>query len=151
YDSGAGEFTFTDEAGQVFRFFDFNTSLPFAKRGQLKSFTDAGGNTISVTSWTTDGKPAEVQRSGTQGGSTITESLVYSYVASGENQGLLSNVTLRRKVDSGSWGTVRQVDYAYYGSTDAYGTAGDLKTAIIKDGAGTALETKYYRYYVGFE
>src|SRR6266545_3022101 len=68
-------------------------------------------------------------------------------VSSGVNTGLLSNVTLRRKVNSGSWATVRQVDYAYYGTGETHGNPGDLKTAIVKDASGNALDTSYYRYY----
>src|SRR6266545_2016528 len=68
-------------------------------------------------------------------------------VSSGVNTGLLSNVTLRRKVNSGSWATVRQVDYAYYGTAESHGNPGDLKTAIVKDASGNALDTSYYRYY----
>ncbi len=77
----------------------------------------------------------------------ISLAYVSTYLTSGTNSGLLSNVTLRRKVGAGSWGTVRQADYAYYDGGDPSGTAGDLKTAIIKDGAGATLDTKYYRYY----
>src|SRR5262249_27185238 len=32
--------------------------------------------------------------------------------------------------------------------TERHGTAGDLQRAIIKDGAGNVLDTKYYRYYL---
>src|SRR5207244_7717061 len=72
--SGGGEYVFTDTAGDVIRFTDFSTSLPSNERGAFKSFTDADGNVASVTSWTSDGKPAEVQWSTTVGGSTYTES-----------------------------------------------------------------------------
>src|SRR5205823_1277949 len=96
-----------------------------------------------------DGKPAELQRSTTVSGVTTTESLLFSYVASGTNAGLGSNVTLRRQVNGGTWTVVRQVDYTYYDGVEAHGNAGDLKTAVLKDGAGTVLDTEYYRYYTG--
>src|SRR5262249_52431647 len=60
---------------------------------------------------------------------------------------LLSSVTLRRQVGGGPWTIVRQVQYDYYDGVQLYGNTQDLKTAIIKDGAGAVLDTKYYRYY----
>jgi hypothetical protein len=51
-------------------------------------------------------------------------------------------------VGAGSWTNIRQVAYTYYdGSTDTHGNAGDLKLAVIEDGSGNAIDTKYYRYY----
>ncbi len=144
-------FIFTDEDGQVFKFHDFDASLPANERGAFQSFTDAGGHVIQVTSWTADGQAGEVQRTTPIGSSTETESLLYSYVSSGVNVGLLSGVILRRQLNAGSWTTVRQVAYTYHDGTDSYGNAGDLKTAVVKDGAGATLETKYYRYYVANE
>src|SRR5205823_5539093 len=41
-----------------------------------------------------------------------------------------------------------KVDYAYYDGVAANGNLGDLKTVIIRDAAGTAIDTSYYRYYV---
>ena len=55
--------------------------------------------------------------------------------------------TLRRQLNGGAWTTVRQVSYVYYDGTQAHGNAGDLMTATVKDGAGNALDTSYYRYY----
>ena len=51
------------------------------------------------------------------------------------NAGLLANVTLRHKVNSGSWTTMRQVGYVYYDGTQSYGNTGDLMKAIVKDAA----------------
>src|SRR5262249_24077529 len=118
------------------------------QRGAVKSFTDADGNVTAVTSRNSDGKPTEVQRSVTVGSTTTTESYLTTYLTSGVNAGRVSNVTLRRQVNGGAWTTVRQVDYTYYDGVVSYGTLGDLKTAVVKDGAGTALDTRYYRYYV---
>jgi hypothetical protein len=108
---------------------------------------DPAGNTISVTSWTTDGKPAEVQRSTTVNGTTTTESYLFTYISSGGNAGLLQNETLRRQVNGGSWTTVRQAVYTYYNGTESYGNLGDLKLAQVEDASGNVLDTKYYRYY----
>src|SRR5262249_4569675 len=140
-----------DTAGPTLLFSDFDFSLPAKQRGSLKSFTDGNGNVTQVTSRTSDGKPAEVQRSVTVGSTTTTESYLYTYLSSGVNIGRLSNVTLRRQVNGGSWTTVRQTDYTYHDGIVASGTAGDLKTAVVKDGAGNTLDTKYYRYYVAGE
>src|SRR5262249_33861778 len=117
YNSGTGKFTLTDTTANQLVFFGFGTGIPANKRGRLESYTDPGGNVTSVASWTADGKAAEVQRSNTNGGTTVTESYLYTYLTSGVNAGLLSNVTLRRQVNGGSWATVRQVDYTYYGAT----------------------------------
>src|SRR4029077_14535643 len=46
------QFTLTDTTGQQLVFWDYNSSLPAAKRGQLQSLTDADGNATQVTSWT---------------------------------------------------------------------------------------------------
>lgn len=140
-------FTFRDSTGNTITFDDFANATA-NKRGQFKQLTDAGGNATSVTSYTGDGKIAEVQRSQGSGGSTIIESYQYGYVSGGTNDGLISSITLRRSTNNGgSWSTVRSVDYAYYDGTTSNGNARDLKTATIKDGSGSTIDTNYYRYY----
>ncbi len=59
--TGNKEFTFTDTTGNVMVFNNFDSSLPAIERGQLKSITDSAGNTTTVTSYTTDGRPQEIQ------------------------------------------------------------------------------------------
>jgi RHS repeat-associated protein len=147
YDALNDEWAVTTAGGSELRFYGFSGSLPAAQRGRFKRFDDGLGNTIDVVSHTMDGKIQEVQRSYTAGLNTTDESFSYAYVPSGTNAGLLESVTLRRRVNSGSWVTQRKVEYAYYGSSDANGNAGDLKTATIKDGASATLETTMYRYY----
>jgi hypothetical protein len=149
YDSTNDQYLLTDEQGGRMTFWGFGSSTPTNKHGQLQNYTDPAGNVVAVTSQTSDNKIAEVQRSGSQGGSTVTESYLYSYVSSGANAGLVSGVTLRRKVDSGSWTTVRQVAYTYYDGVESYGNATDLKTAQVKDAAGNVLDIYYYRYWNG--
>src|SRR5207253_2726079 len=105
-----GEFSVTDTAGDVVKLYDFGSVPPAARKGLFKSLTDPDGNTTSVTSWSND-KPAEVQRSNTTNGTTVTESYLYTYIASGANAGLVSNVTLRRQTNGGAWTTVRQAAY----------------------------------------
>ena len=76
----------------------------------------------------------EVQRSVTVGGVTTVESYLYSYLTSPDpNAGKMSSAVLRRKIGTGSWSTVRQAQYAYYGSSESHGNLGDLKTATIQD------------------
>ena len=144
-----GEYVLTDTAGDQTHFYDTSNSTGLSPRwGKFKSMTDPAGNVTTVTRWTADGKAAEVQRS-TPVGQTphVVESFVYSYVASDVNQGLINNVTLRRQVDGGDWTVVRQVDYTYYKTGEANGNPTDLKTAIVEDAAGNALDTTYYRYW----
>jgi hypothetical protein len=149
YDSMAGEFVLIDTAGNTLRFNDFDTGLPAAQRGRLVSLTDPDGTVTEVTSWTTEGQPEEVQRSTTVGTSTLTESYLYEYVASGTNAGLLEQVTLRRRIDSGSWETVQTAEYSYYDTSEDHGNPGDLKTSTVKDASGDPLDVMYYRYYTG--
>jgi RHS repeat-associated protein len=147
YDATAGEYTLTDLSGRRLRFDDF-AALPAAQRGQLLGVTDADGHVTTVTR-AADGTVSEVQRSDTIGGTTVTESYLYAYVAAGDpNAGRLASVVLRRRVNAGAWATVREADYAYYDGVEAHGNLGDLKTAVVRDAAGTALDTSYYRYYV---
>jgi hypothetical protein len=144
-----GEFLLTDTAGDQIHFYGFGPGDPGSSRwGRFKSMTDANGDTTVVTGWTDDGKPTEILRSTPPGQSpSATESWLYSYVPSGVNQGLLANVTLRRLAADGTWTIVRQVNYTYYETGEAHGNPNDLKTAIVRDAAGNALDTSYYRYY----
>jgi RHS repeat-associated protein len=142
------EYIFTDTAGDQFHFYDFSYAPSDPRWGKFKSMTDPYGNVTAVTSWTADGQPAEVQRRTPLGQTrTLVESYLYTYVASGPNVGLISQVTQRRQVDGGDWSVVRQVVYKYYNGTEPFGNATDLKTATIEDTAGNALDTTYYRYY----
>jgi YD repeat-containing protein len=143
-DSANHQYVQTDSAGDVIKYNDF-TVTPANEQGAFKSFTDANGNTISVTSWTGDGKVQEVQRSS----GSLIESELYSYLSNGVNAGLVSSVVLRRSTNGGTtWTTVRQVQYTYYGG-EAHGNVGDLKLAQVQDGSGNTLDTTYYRYYTG--
>jgi hypothetical protein len=99
--AAAHEFLLVDSLGDKIRFYDFSGQPN--QQGQFKSFTDPDGNLLAVTSLTSDGKPAEVQWSTTAGGTTYTESYLYSYLpGSDANAGLLANVTLRRQVNGGA-------------------------------------------------
>jgi len=124
----------------------FGNATPVDEQGQLLSLTDQAGNVTTLT-YTTDGKVSTAARSNTVDGTTTTETYVYSYIASGQNTGLVSNVTLERQVNSGPESIVRHVAYTYYDGTQPYGNLGDLQTATVEDASGNALDTTYYRYY----
>jgi RHS repeat-associated protein len=147
YDSSNSQYVQTDSSGNQMRFYDFSAAWPAGQQGQFASYTDRNGNTTTVTAHTASGAVAEVQRSVTVGGTTTTESFLYSYISSGVNSGLLQSVVLRRQVNGGAWTVVRQVQYAYYDGTQSYGNAGDLMTATVQDGSGNTIDTSYYRYY----
>ncbi len=140
-------FTFTEDDGKVLAFCDFNSNVPAAEQGTLQSITDQFGDVTQLVSHTSGGQIQEIQASNTVGSTTITESYYYTYTTIGSSN-VLSNVTLRRKINSGSWSSVRQVAYTYYGAGSSYGTQGDLELAQIEDGSGNVLQTWYYRYYI---
>ena len=107
--------------------------------------TDAAGNDIAVTAVTGDGKVSKVQR--TFG--SLIESYEYAYLGSGTNAGKVERLTLNRSTDGGtSWAVIRLAEYAYYGTGESFGNAGDLKTATVRASVGGAvLDQRYYRYY----
>jgi hypothetical protein len=140
FNLASGEAVVTDPAGDQLHFLGVGYGVP----RPIASFVDPAGNTTRVVSLGPDGKVGEVQSS--FGG--VTESYLYQYLPTGvPNGGLLQNVTLRRSTDGGgTWTTVRQVAYTYYGPGQPYGNLGDLATATLRDGAGRPLDTDYYRY-----
>jgi YD repeat-containing protein len=146
-DSSANQYVLTDETGDQLRFRSFDPSIPLAQQGQFVSFTDPAGNVTAVTQLTPSGQIAQVQRSTTTGGNTVTESWLYSYITSGVNTGLLQNVTLERQTNSGPIDVVRQVVYTYYDGTQAHGLPGDLMLAQVENAAGQVIDTSYFRYY----
>jgi RHS repeat-associated protein len=146
YDATAGQFRLTSTLGRSLYFWDFSTSRPIRQRGQLDAYADKFGHRFSVAGRTSNGLISEFQRSDTSGSVTNTESFVYAYVPSGPNKGLLASVTLRRRVNSGAWTAVRRTEYVYYGN-EAHGNVGDLKSTILKDGAGLVIDVDYRRYY----
>lgn len=147
YNSSTNQYVLTDESGDQLVFWGFGGGLPAAQQGELVSFTDPGGNVTTVTARTASGQIAEVQRSGTTNGQTVTESWLYSYLSSGVNAGLLQSVTLERQTNNKPVDVVRQAVYTYYDGTQPYGNVGDLMLAVVEDANGNAIDTQYYRYY----
>ena len=149
-DSGSGDYVLTDTSGNVLRFSGFASGNPNS-RGQLKSFTDPYGNVTSVTAQDLSGHVGELQRSVTLAGTTTTESWIYTYGTAPGFTDLVQNLTLRRKIGSGGWTTVRQAVYDYYDGTTSGGNSRDLRTLKIEDASGNVLDTSYFRYYVSGE
>jgi hypothetical protein len=149
YNSSTDTYTLLDSEGDQITFTGFSSSRLPAQQGEFASYTDANGETMAVTSYTSDGHIAEMQRSTVSGSDTITESYQYSYLSSSDpNAGLLDNVTLRRQIDGGAWTTVEQAQYTYYDGTQTYGgSLGELMTATTLDGGDNVLSASYYRYY----
>ncbi len=147
YSSGTGLYTLTDTVGNKTEFYDYSTSLPAAKRGQVKRTVDTSGNTTDYTYDPSTGQVTEYQRATTVGSTTTTESYLYSYLTSGTNSGKVDTVTLRHKINSGSWDTVRTIQYTYYDTGSSNGNAGDLKLIETKDGSGNVIDSQYMRYY----
>src|SRR5262245_34056195 len=142
--AGAKEYTLVTSAGAKLVFNNFDASLATYEKGQIKSITDPDGNVTTVTSRTAAGKPLEARRPA----GDVMESYLYADVASGTNAGKVASVTLRRSGDNGAnWTTVRTVENEYYDTGSSNGPAGTLKLAVVKDGGGLTIDTKYYRYY----
>lgn len=143
HDSGNNEFLFTDRAGNVTVFNDFDVT---SGQGQIKEFTTSGGVTISFTY--TGGLLKDVQR---HASGTDYESFAYTHVSGGVNDGFVASVTWRRGSSStGPWTNIRKVEYDYYVNADSYGSDNELKTAVVSQFNGTSwdeLSTRYYRYY----
>ena len=140
YSFGGTSAIWTDGLGNRTDFVIEGTRLVFDK------YTDTGGNVTSVYgSRTVAGNPVNVRRSS---GSTI-EQWHYDYFTSGTLTGMLQDVKLQRSTDSGStFTTQRQVVYDYYtDATTQPGSLDDLKSVIVEDGSGNAINHTVYRYY----
>lgn len=144
---GSAEITFTDGRGNDWVFYDFSVGNPSARRGRLKSMTTTDGTLFEVVDWDGSDRPEELQRVTGTGGTAVTESVLFTYEASGANAGLVESVTLRRKVGTGSWETIRVAEYSYYVDADTNGGDTQLKLAVVKDGSSNVIDTSYYRYY----
>jgi hypothetical protein len=122
YDSTNDTYTLIDAQGDQIVLDGFGSSWLTAQQGQFAQFTSPGGETMAVTSYTSDGHIAETQRSATSNGNTTIESWLYSYLPSTDpNAGLLSGVTERTQVNGGAWNIVQQVQYTYYDGTQTSG------------------------------
>jgi len=129
-------------------FYTFNPELPAALRGKLISTVDQAGNTTAVTYYpdgtASDANQVEtVTTTTTTAGVTGTQVQQCSYLSSGENTGLLSQVLWQESasnVDGGAPVTVQTENLEYYTSADANGAPGQLRTATILDSAGNVVD-----------
>ncbi|MCO6458897.1 MAG: hypothetical protein J5I93_26615 [Pirellulaceae bacterium] len=134
--------------GEIWEFNDWDqTSAP---GGSFKRLTTKGGTTIEVVSYTAQCRIAEMRRTYTSGGTTVVESLLYTYFTSCEQRGRLQTVTLRRQVNGGSWTEIARAEFEYYGEADGVECAGDLKRIKVQVLSGTSWQDEavyYFRYY----
>ena len=93
--------------------------------------------------------PVTFEETNGSGGSEVYQEFVSTYIASGTNAGLLSTVTQEYKVGSGSWTTIATTTYTYYSSTIAFGSAGQLETAVTEDAGDNILNASFYLYETG--
>ena len=140
-----------DDPNNVYKLHDLDGTITEFNQstGTFKRQTDPGGNTIVATGYTHGYYLTGVERQHTQDGSTTTEQLLYEYGGSVSDR-LIHQVTLRRKVDSGSWLNVAQACYTYYDELESNGRQGDLRSVTTKTWNGTAWSetgTTLYRYY----
>jgi len=154
----------TEADGTVSLFHDLTVG---GRPGGFLSMTSPGGTTLAVTQ-ETGNRIVEVQRTVTTDGVTVTESFLYDYITAGELSGHILSCTLRRQTGTDPWQNVVRVVYSYYGSGDASGSTGDLRTATrqvwqtseassssssLSSSSGSAggnwgdVGTDYYRYY----
>lgn len=90
------------------------------------------GNAVVVTAIAPNGYCiAQAERTTAVGGNTITEQYLYQY-SSPTGNAQLTDVTIRRRVNTGAWQNVRRTAYTYYTPSDTYGSDGDLKTMITQ-------------------
>ena len=119
--------------------------------GMFRRQTDPAGNKIEVTAMSVNSYNfTEVERTYTADGSTTNEQFLYNYDNSLGDY-LLKDLTLRRKVDTGSWTNISKVVYTYYGYDSLHGGWEDLETVTTQqwvNGAWNDTGTSYYRYYL---
>ena len=124
----------------------------FSKEGDFELVRRSNGDLALVTERDAGGRPTRIQRSTTQDGRTVVDSVDYTYLSSGDNAGRVQAVTTRRSTNP-SVG-IRRMVYTYYSTGDEHGTAGDLRTATEQILSGTRWvdhDTSYYRYYLAGE
>ncbi|MBL8812383.1 MAG: glycosyltransferase, partial [Planctomycetaceae bacterium] len=145
HDTERHRFVLTQLTGTVLEFHDFdqmdNPEGSFARQIQ------PGGEVTEVSSYTDNDLIAEIRRSGTVGGATITEAFVYTYSEAGR----VLTATLRRQLVGGGWEEVLRAVYDYYGPASSFGSEGDLERVRrqVPTSSGWAdLETDYYRYWL---
>ena len=143
-----GTYVVKDGFGDTFTFNAFSGTS-----ADLSSMTDPDGNQTTITY--TGGLPTQVQQSLTTGSGfdalTVYKDYEYSYISSGVNSGLLSEVT----EETSSTGLldveaqiVQSEGFAYYTGDDGQpGEEGDLMATVVQDPSGAVTDASYYQYY----
>jgi RHS repeat-associated protein len=145
HDAANHRFRLIEQDGTVTIFNDFTHAT---RPGLFISVTTPGGNTTAIVGGE-EGEILEVQRSYTSGGDTVTESYLYDFNPS-TLPPQIEFVTLRRRVNSGSWESVVNAEYSYYGDNEDFGSKDDLKLVTRKKWNGSSwelLDKSYYRYW----
>jgi len=141
-------------------YYDFDGSYDIDLRGKIKSWTGPGGQHVDYTYGVSTALSSEalgsMTWSTTKGTVTTKEYFAYDYLSSGDNDGKVDTVTLKRKTwdtalsqseGSVSFSTERVTAYGYYGTSSDDGNLGDLQSVQVKDASGNVLNTDYFRYY----
>ncbi|MCG6154170.1 hypothetical protein L1A08_00025, partial [Rubinisphaera sp. ICM_H10] len=141
YDAGNDLYVLSNPDGSILKF--------VGTTGAFKERVNPGGSVIQATQYSVDGRnPTQVERTYSINSQTIIEQLNYEFDAS-VILPLLQSVTLRRKVDAGSWENIVRASYIYYDFDEDYGLDGDLKTVTTAEWTGSAWSetgTSYFRY-----
>ncbi len=131
HDGGSDEFVCISKSGHQWTFHDY-TVTPAQMRGKLKSMTTPGGKTMDA-SYSTAGDLTELSMSfdvpGEYTTDTVTESVVFTYAATGVGEALqVATVTLRRKLNELAFTLISRSTLAYYTASEKQGSIGDLKS-----------------------
>jgi RHS repeat-associated protein len=148
HDAGNSEYVLTTPAGVIYRFSDFSSTWNATpqRKGQFAKRTDPNGNVTEVTARNAAGNVTALTR-GAGAESDVTETWTFTYVSGGVNDGKVALVSLARQPDGGSSAELRKVEYTYFGSSDTYGNAGDLKMVRVLTPGDAVISRQYFRYY----
>lgn len=152
----ANTLVFADENGNIMTFYNFTHADPNLRGKLMQTFNsylvspNPGGISGSsvLVSYSAGGLCTGFTQQEQTGGVVDTANTSTLSVTLGGSfpTPVVLTAVLSHKV-AGVTSTVRSADYEYYdGSQPAFGPAGALKRVTIKDGAGSTIEKKYYRY-----
>ena len=143
-------FIFIREDGTSYEFFDFSSTHAALKQGTLSKIKDPAGNVLlEAKTWDGSGRVTTLEKSVTQNSVTTLTKRTLTYITSGVNSGLISQVDFAHKTGSGSWVTDRTALMDYYSGTgDSAGTDNELKMITVQDGSSNVLDRSYFRYWL---
>src|SRR5206468_3814182 len=97
--------------------------------------------------FTAGGHPLAVERKAAGSSGQPVQAFTYDY--QGDAQGSQDRLATVKMWVNGA--VARQVEYAYYAGGSTEGSSGDLKSATVKDAAGTVVGQNHYTYEKTFE